>query len=222
MSLRHKNRVGKGVGMADRVQETTLQPYVDRLSDRAATVLNLVGLHASLEGSRDISSQEAVHDILLASVVFTHALLEDFLHTIAVEFLPEAGEQVLSQTPLNGVNTDGRASIDSVAGIATLVQSIGVEVAKVNYLLPSLEQLMKRRHLIVHGADRTEPLNSVRKIGLDIKCSDVTKWLLAVIEFASELLTPIGIRQINGSRLERDSLQPGTERNHKKRRTSLN
>jgi len=80
---------------------------------------------------------------------------------------------------------------------------------------------MKRRHLIVHGADRTEPLNSGKRIVLDIKCSDVTKWLLAIIEFASEVLPQIGIKQINGIRMEGDSFQLETKRNYRKRRTTL-
>ena len=79
-----------------------LKSYSDRMMEtllRAARLLSV---------SRQVDA-EARDDLVRASVVFTHAALEDFLRTMAERFLPETGEDILNDVPLYGSAGAGRA-----------------------------------------------------------------------------------------------------------------
>ena len=92
----------------------TLNPYISRIQENIERVLNLIRLYDALEGAGPIGPVNSIdddqffvdeqtrNDILRASVVFTHASLEDFLRTFAAMLLPYATESVLDEIPIIG------------------------------------------------------------------------------------------------------------------------
>lgn len=205
-----------------------IAPYAKRLQENVGRALNLVRLWASLKQSAEFSSNPAIDDILRASVVFTHATLEDFLRTLAAKLLPGAGEQILNQIPLIGRDTSsGRAekfslgqlaklkgktvdevvadsilnylehsNFNSVKDIVVLLESLNLDVSQVNRSFPKLEELMKRRHLIVHRADRSEPLGTEEKKVLEVDGKVVVEWLEALIQFIKDILPGIATKHL--------------------------
>jgi hypothetical protein len=76
--------------------------------------------------------------------------------------------------------------------IGGLLISVGIEVARVNSRFPDLQKMMKRRHQIVHRADRQD---AVRGRG-DHKIRGINKkavrdWAVAVEEFGTTLLAEV-------------------------------
>ena len=123
-------------------------------------------------------------DILRSAVVFMHATLEDSLRSIASAFLPNANEAALNRIPLAGSSNSrpdkfllGRLSahrkrtveelikksvdeylqhetFNSVSDIVELLHSLDFEIKPLESHFGSLDAMMKRRHQIVHCADR--------------------------------------------------------------------
>jgi len=127
----------------------------------------------------------AVLDILRAAVVLLHASLEDVLRGIAEWKLPAAGKEALDDIPLAGTGPVAkkiflgelaahrgktvdeliklsveqyllRSNYNNTAEVAGFLASVGVDVTKVNSRFKGLEEMMSRRHQIVHRADRQQ------------------------------------------------------------------
>jgi len=162
-----------------------------------------------------------VLDILRAAVVLLHASLEDLLRGIATWKLPQAGKAVLDEIPLVGTGPNARklslgdltmhrgrsideviaASVDehllrsnynSTREIASLMQSVGVDPTKVNARFSGLEDLMKRRHQIVHRADRQSTVKGsgdhrVRAINRQT----VESWISDARQFVNDALSQL-------------------------------
>jgi len=198
----------------------SIAPYIKRLGENIKRIIELVTLWISIKQSEEFSSNAAADEILRASVVFTHATLEDFLRTLAAKLLPDANEQTLNQIPLmSSEPSSGRAekfplgrlvqfkgktvdevitgsvlnylehsNFNTVEDIATLLKSLNLDLSKANHSFPKLQELMQRRHLIVHRADRVEPIGSDEKNISEIDSSDVLEWLTAVVQFIQDIL----------------------------------
>jgi hypothetical protein len=151
-------------------------------------------------------------DILRSAVVFLHATLEDFLRSIAADFLPTASEAVLNQIPLAGssgnrsdkfalgrlsayrkltvgelikVSVDEhlqRATFNNAEDIIKLLQSLEFEISPIRPLLGSLEGMMMRRHQIVHRGDR-DRANAV----VEIDNLTVMEWATAAVQFVANI-----------------------------------
>lgn len=80
------------------------------------------------------------------------------------------------------------SSYNSAADIASLLQSLGLKVSAVNHHFPLLEELMKRRHLIVHRADCAEPIGTQEQAVQSITPDEVINWTEAVILFIKDIM----------------------------------
>lgn len=163
----------------------------------------------------------AVLDILRAAVVLLHATVEELLRRIARWKLPSAHSSVLNEIPLVGTTPNAKKillgelssfrgkSVDDVLtesvyaylerstfnnrrDIINLLENIGVDVTKVSASFDGIEDLMKRRHQIVHRADRQSQVrgsgdHEVRAIHKDT----VRTWANAVQSFGTSLFSEL-------------------------------
>jgi hypothetical protein len=207
--------------------EKIMTPYFEKFEENSDRVTNLVLLHATLKQNQQFCSDPSLDDILRASIVFTHASLEDFLRTLASELLPLANEEALNQIPLNGLNASGRtekfflgnlarfrgklvddviqesvfsslqrSTYNSTNDIAQLLKSLGIDVSKINRSFPKIEELMQRRHLIVHRADKVKQTDLDEEEILEIDSSKVIDWLKAVLELIADILREATVHQL--------------------------
>ena len=85
-----------------------------------------------------------------------------------------------------------RSNYNNTKDISNLLESVGVEVSKVNGRFPSLEELMQRRHQIVHRADRqTEVLGSGDHVVRSLNKVTVRWWAAEVKAFGADLLAQL-------------------------------
>jgi hypothetical protein len=83
----------------------------------------------------------------------------------------------------------GRTSFNSVTEVVTFLTQLGFGLTpEGRELLPAIDAMIRRRHLIVHHADRIE--GQVQRLG-----SDVFEWLGATRLFLQTLLTPIASKK---------------------------
>ena len=143
-------------------------------------------------------------DILRAAVVLLHAAVEDVLRSLERRTLPKADADLLEDIPLAGQQRLGKFTLGNLAAfrgrtvndvldlsveaylqrmtynspgeLAEGLERLGVEPAKVNSHFASLEELMKRRHHIVHRADRDEKKGSGHHPTRSLSKSQVIEW----------------------------------------------
>jgi hypothetical protein len=109
-------------------------------------------------------------DILRAAVIFLHATLEDFLRYIRS---PE------------GADSDIRR-FSSTKQISQFLSSVRIPTDEVEKLYPSLDELMERRHQIVHRGDLKPTRNQEgERDPMPIEARKVTEWLETVISFTA-------------------------------------
>ncbi len=81
-----------------------------------------------------------------------------------------------------------KSNYNNTNEIAGLLTSIGVEISAVESVFPELSEMMSRRHLIVHRADRVDSMGSgnykVKSIGI----AQLNKWVKSVRAFTSSVL----------------------------------
>lgn len=186
----------------------------DRFDDNLERVRNLVKLYSSgLAGTG--KGRRPVHsaDVLRAATVLLHATLEEFLRGLARWRLPLANKAALDEIPLLGLvrpekfllgalsphrgsSVDDligkslekhleRSSYNNVEDIIHLLECIGVDHSKVKHLFPLLSELMGRRHLIVHRADRDERPGRGHHRAKSIGMRALGAWIDAVVKFAA-------------------------------------
>jgi hypothetical protein len=154
------------------------------LAQNLARVENLVKTyetHPQAQGKGRKSAE--LLDILRAAVVLLHASLEDVLRSTAQWKLPNAPSETLDEIPLVGLGPNPKkfllgdlatfrgkvvdeifaasvaaylekSNYNNVGEIATVLNGMKVDVTKVSGTFPRLQELMERRHQIVHRADR--------------------------------------------------------------------
>lgn len=192
----------------------------ERFAQNLARVRNLVDIYSSqLAGAGRGRRGHAKTDVLRASVVLLHAAMEDLLRSLAYWKLPDANADVLSKIPLvtaapamkfnlgdlsahRGKSVDDvisasvtgyleRSNYNNNTEIASLLSNIGVVVANVDSRFTQLEELMKRRHQVVHRADRDDTggqgNHTVRSIGQ----ITVRNWIDDVDHFGNAVLNEI-------------------------------
>ena len=146
-------------------------------------------------------------DMLRAVVVLNHAYLEDFLRTLAIAFLPIAGEKALDGIPLAGAGRTERAekfylgrlyehrgktidevlvesvrahielsTFNSVSQIIRFLEDLGLKLPQKGDVVPAwifpleadipsrLDEMIRRRHHIVHRADKADGREGLRPI----------------------------------------------------------
>lgn len=192
----------------------------ERFSENIARVRNLSDIYTTnLAGAGAGRRGHSKTDVLRAAVVLLHAALEDLLRSLSYWKLPAAHPDVLAKIPLSTVapaakfslgdlaahrgksvedviteSVNGyleRSNYNNVEEVTRFLASVGVDVASVNMWFPKMTEVMQRRHLIVHRADRDETggsgNHSVRSIG----SAQLKKWINAVEGFGAALLNEI-------------------------------
>jgi hypothetical protein len=157
----------------------------------------------------------ATTDILRASVVFLHASIEDLLRSLLEWKLPSANPKYLEDVPLDGdklrkytladiaqhrgktvdeliersvkgsLERSNYNSVDEVAGVLT---KSGVDTKALNPFASDLEAMMKRRHWIVHRADRNDAQGAGHFLARSLHPNTVKAWLSAVDAFGKAVL----------------------------------
>jgi HAMP domain-containing protein len=193
----------------DRVLES-----VRRVSDllRLAHEVEATTFHVTFSSNSGPPAQ----DILRAAVVLTHAHLEDFLRTMARALLPLADSRTLNDIPLAGlgplpkkfflgelaqhrgklvddliedsvaVHLDQR-SLNNINDIAQLLREMSFDPAAFNEHFPNIQEMILRRHQIVHHADRVKLPNSETYTPQPIEQTEVHTWLSATFELMKDL-----------------------------------
>jgi len=163
-------------------------------------------------------AENAAQDVLRAAVVLTHAHLEEFLRTVARVLLPEGDEACLNDIPLAGIGGRKqnfplgklvqhrgktvdevirasvseyleRSNYNSTEEIGIFLQSVGFNTADHNKEFAAIQEMIERRHQIVHRADRFETVNlTVLK---PIRVGDVSRWHTATQNFMQSIYLPL-------------------------------
>jgi RiboL-PSP-HEPN len=171
--------------------------------------------------NRDLQLQaDAVQEMIRAAVVLTHAYLEDYLRTVAEALLPESDEETLNAIPLVGLSgraekfTLGklvrhkgkqvdevlresvrehlsRTTFNNKGDIVKLLEALGFELSRNTEKLEIIQEMIQRRHQIVHRADKVKPTHSATPVLQPIKSADASGWLKATHEFMLSLNGPL-------------------------------
>jgi hypothetical protein len=192
----------------NKARAAKLQQYLDLIVEAQNRITKLGRLSSQIEDS---------DDLLRAIVVLNHAYLEDFLRTLGRERLPECDETTLNEIPLakSGGHKEkfflGRLSqfrgymVDDLIGesvteyldkrsftssgdIMAFVDRLGFKLnATMKRQLRPIENMIERRHQIVHRADRVVRSGKLRPQLRTIGARQVVAWSLATSRFMVRL-----------------------------------
>lgn len=189
-----------------------------RFRENLARVDNLVAVYRGAASAQGSVSVEAV-DVLRAAVVFLHATLEDLLRSLLMWKLPLADAQHLKIVPLAGKKPRASFTLDDLAPFRgktvddLIARSVSVDLERSNFNDPGevdlvleriglvttqldpyrdrLGPMMKRRHWIVHRADR----NMASGVGLHalqpLQEQTVNRWRDDVYQFGRDVLASL-------------------------------
>lgn len=172
-------------------------------------VRELLGLYQSISGYSGRRANHKL-DILRASVVFLHSTLEDYLRSVMAWKLPESSQVEINKIPIpekhkgekfqlgdliiyKGKTVDelisrsiieylNSKSFNNKVELVESLRSINIQLPD-NFrskYLETIDEMMKRRHNIVHQADRdtTIPRNPLKYKSLNVKT--VIKWIKCI------------------------------------------
>jgi hypothetical protein len=173
-------------------------------------------IHEVTDGEQTEGITNIETDILRSAVVFIHASLEDFLRSISSAYLPWSSEKALNEIPLSGkewkrsdrfylgeltrfrgmtINDVIQDSVDkyleqsnynNTYEIAKLLENLGIKPNEINENFEILQQMMKRRHRIVHRADRLDA-NSSGQLE-EIEDETIKQWIDITKDFGGKIL----------------------------------
>lgn len=190
----------------------------NRFRDNLDRVRNLVTLYTGAVGTGQGRPSVREADILRAAVVFLHATVEDLLRSLAESKLPLASPDALSQIPFpagthrkanftlgelaafRGQTVDDviirsvqeyleRSNYNHPGDVKNLLDAIGIRPTIVDPYAADLSSMMRRRHLIVHRADRNESAGPGQHRALSISRSAVESWIDMVDKLGTDLLS---------------------------------
>ena len=197
--------------------ESKVDDIIKDVVDNMNRVGQLLSLYKSLKKSPEFSSNSAADDILRLSVVFIHSTLEECLRRLAIQLLPKADKKILDKIPLmtksgraekfalgslaelKGKTIDEviiksiknhyeRSNFNNTMEINALFRDLGIDVSKVKHLFSDLNNLMDRRHLIVHRADKARQLQESADALVTIEPEEVIRWQEVVTEFCANVI----------------------------------
>ena len=191
-----------------------------RIDENLARVESLKKIYVSIRGQGQGRRDASKADILRAAVVLLHASLEDFLRSLSRWKLPSEGtKQALDKIPfagsgrpekvllgylagyrgktvdeLIGESVDSyldRSNYNNVTQIFSALKVIGVEIDLPKPIYTYLNDMIKRRHLIVHRADRDDTGGYGKHRVKSISAGTVEIWTDAVRNFSSLVLAEL-------------------------------
>ena len=181
----------------------------NRFEQNLARVTHLVrayeGLSVRRQGRRPVNSS----DILRAATVFLHASLEDALRSLELQVLPTAAKDDLDKIPLQGIGSHaqkfllgelaphrgksvddliresvaeylGTRSYNSSNEVDAAIRRLRIDPAPVSHLYPVLQEMIGRRHHIVHQADRHDIHGHGHHEAKSISVSMTQRWIACV------------------------------------------
>jgi len=182
-------------------------------------VRNLVRIYEGINAGQQGRRAACETDILRAAVVLLHACLEDFVRTLQYWRLPTAGAVALNEIPMKGLPRPGKVQLGDVAqfrgqSVDDLVRSsVEEHLSRSNYnncdditramdaidvhldeglcrrTFPAIEEMIRRRHQIVHRADRNEIGGSGNHRVSSLGREKVNEWIEAVETFAASVIS---------------------------------
>lgn len=194
---------------------TRLSIAWERLEQNLKRASGLLNMYESLKRHRRGRPPTPISDLLRAATVFLHASLEEFLRSVAAEYWPKGDSRVLDDIPLvgnapatkhtilalakhRGKTVDSllresvhayllTASFNDTRQICGFLETVGINASIIEDLLPDLQDLMERRHNIVHQADRNVAPRRGHHRTKAISEKRVGKWLGAVVLLAARI-----------------------------------
>lgn len=175
---------------------------------------SLLKLYKTIE-KKKVSRSSSKSDVLRATVVLTHSTLEDFLRSVLRWKLPSCKPEVLNKVTLSGKM--GRSKIEfkdilefrgntvdnivqksineylnmvsfnDKSDIVSHLISINIDINPLRGYLDKLNLMIKRRHNIVHKADRTNDEDISKTRIKPITSKQVKDWVDNVDEFVLEI-----------------------------------
>ncbi len=155
-------------------------------------------------------------DVLRSAVVFLHATLEDFLRTLLEWRLPNAAAVHLKEVPLAGKKPRSTFTLDDLAAfrgtsvddliarsvvenlersnfndpgeVDGVLERIGLSKSLLEPYRDKLGPMMKRRHWIVHRADRNTATGSGHHAARALQQAAVQTWSDALRQFGQAVL----------------------------------
>jgi len=196
-----------------------VKPEIEaRFRDNLERVQHLVEVY---QGASTGSGRRAVDtaDVLRAAVVFLHAAVEDFLRGLLEWKLPIAAPAHLKEVPLTGKKPRQSFTLDDLAGfrgstvddviarsvvdhlersnfndpgeVDGVLERVGLTTTLLDPYRDRLGPMMKRRHWIVHRADRNTATGRGQHAALGLQKDTVEKWRDAVEQFGSDVLAKL-------------------------------
>jgi len=180
--------IGAAHGLTDRSQAQDVL--------RAAVVLN----HAYLEDLlRTLASQllpeageEALNDIPLAgSGSAVHP--QKFQLGRLAQHKGKTVDTVIRESIAQHLD---RATYNDTNQISQLLKTLGFNVAEHNRYFPSIQQMIERRHQIVHRADKAKAADSNAYELQPLEPQQVSRWVKATTNFMQSLMPTLVIKQM--------------------------
>lgn len=195
--------------------KTEIQNRFNGNLERVEHLVSLYETGSTGPGRRAVDTS----DILRSAVVFLHATLEDFLRSLLEWKLPSAQASYLKEVPLSGKKPRSSFTLDDLAlfrgstvddlisrsvsdhlersnfndpgEVSAVLERIGLMPSLLDPYRGKLGPLMKRRHWIVHRADRNTATGSGQHAALGLQKATVEIWLNAVRQFGTCVLNQI-------------------------------
>lgn len=195
--------------------KTEIQTNLEKNLERVGGLVKLYQDSADGQGRRPVGSA----DLLRSAVVFLHATLEDVLRSCQEWKWPQASEEYFEKVPFAGTKGKTtttllqlakhrtksvqdlideavaesleRSNFNNLGEIKTALGRIGAAESVLDPYGAFLEPMMRRRHHIVHRADRNEMRGAGHHAARPISRDDVTAWRDAVRGFCTDLLATL-------------------------------
>jgi hypothetical protein len=196
------------------VLQREIGPYVRPLQE------TLKRIHELIKTSEIVDSEEVGGDVLRAAVVLMHACFEDLVRTVAENLLPITDQNALREIALvgsprgksqfqlaqlfahRGKTVDQlikesvvahleRSTFNSMTEVCELFERLHISLDAVKGEFAALDEMMMRRHQIVHRADKVRKLGSSAQVVAEIGVAQVTKWLDASEAFLGWIISSL-------------------------------
>lgn len=83
-----------------------------------------------------------------------------------------------------------RSNYNNINEVAATLEKIGIDLTNLRPSFPAIDEMMKRRHLIVHRADRVRK-DGDKEVLQFVEFEQLTGWVRAVANFSECLLLEI-------------------------------
>lgn len=182
-------------------------------------VRHLVAIYDERSGSGRGRRTVKASDVLRAAVVMLHASVEDVLRSLERRVLPRSASDILSGIALVGLGSSQkfplgelaqhrgktvdalidesvaahleRATYNNAGELKAVLKRLGADASALENDIQAVARMMKRRHQIVHRADRDESAGSGHHQAHALSQLQVNEWIDAVESFVSKIFSAV-------------------------------